>query len=141
MNLTFTDSTISGNVAPTGRSIFNGNEGAAQTGDTILNAGVLGGTISNQGTVTSLGYNIASDVGGGVLTGFGDQINTDQVLGPLRDDGGATFTHALLRDRPAISAGDPNFTGRRQCRRHWRVRERPTEKSGRTRLAKFVRIG
>ena len=40
---------------------------------------------NNGGTVTSLGYNLASDDGGGVLTGPGDQINTDPMLGPLQD--------------------------------------------------------
>jgi hypothetical protein len=49
------------------------------------------------------------------LNGPGDQINTDPLLGPLQDNGGPTFTHALLqRSRvlrsPAIDAGDPSFT-------------------------------
>jgi hypothetical protein len=108
-NFTVTNSTISGNSAPTGGSILNGN--AAQIGDTILNAVVNdGGTIANAGTVTSLGYNLASDDAGGVLTGPGDQINTDPMLGPLQDNGGPTFTHALLPGSPAIDAGDPSFT-------------------------------
>jgi len=110
VTLTMTNSTMSGNVAPTAGSTFNGNGGAAQVGDTILNAGAPGGTISNQGTLTSLGYNPASDNGGGVLTGPGDQINTDPMLGPLQDNGGRTFTHALLPGSPAIEVGDPNFT-------------------------------
>ena len=45
-----------------------------------------------------------------MLTGPGDQINTDPMLGPLQDNGGLTFTHALLPGSPAIDAGDPNFT-------------------------------
>jgi hypothetical protein len=108
-NLTVTNSTISGNSAITGGGILNGTGGAAQIGDTILNAGP-GGTIANAGTFTSLGYSLAGDNGGGVLTGPGDQINTDPVLGPLQDNGGPTFTHALLPGSPAIDAGDPNFT-------------------------------
>jgi len=108
--LTLTNSTISGNVAPTGGGVSNGNGGTAQIGDTILNAGASGGTIANAGTFTSLGYNLASDNGGGVLTGPGDQINTDPMLGPLQDNGGPTFTHALLPGSPAINTGDPNFT-------------------------------
>src|SRR6266478_5867850 len=62
------------------------------------------------GTVTSLGYNICSDNGGDLLNGPGDQINTDPLLGPLQDNGGSTFTHALLLGSPAIDAGDPNFS-------------------------------
>ena len=53
---------------------------------------------------------MSSDDGGGFLTGAGDQINTDPLLGPLQDNGGPTFTHALLPGSPAIDAGDPNFT-------------------------------
>ena len=63
------------------------------------------------GTVTSYGYNVSSDDGGGYLNGPGDQINTDPLLGPLQDNGGPTFTHALLPGSPAINAGDPNFVG------------------------------
>jgi len=59
--------------------------------------------------VTSYGYNVSSDDGGGYLSGPGDQINTDPLLGPLQDNGGLTFTHALLPHSPAINAGDPNF--------------------------------
>jgi hypothetical protein len=60
--------------------------------------------------VISLGYNLASDNGGGFLTGPGDQINTDPMLGPLQDNGGPTFTHALLLGSRAINAGSPTFT-------------------------------
>ena len=59
--------------------------------------------------VTSYGYNVSSDDGGGYLNGPGDQINTDPMLGPLQNNGGPTFTHALLPGSPAINAGDPNF--------------------------------
>jgi len=44
------------------------------------------------------------------LTAAGDQVNTDPMLGPLQDNGGSTYTHALLTGSPAIDAGDPNFT-------------------------------
>jgi hypothetical protein len=101
---TITDSTISNNLF--GGGIVNSGA-ATQIKDTILNAS----TISNvAGTVTSLGYNLASDSGGGVLTGPGDQINTDPLLGPLQNNGGQTFTHALSPGSPAINAGDPSFT-------------------------------
>src|SRR5207249_2316251 len=54
--------------------------------------------------------NLSSDNGGGFLAATGDEINTDPMLGPLQDNGGATFTHALLPGSPAIDAGDPSFT-------------------------------
>jgi len=101
---------FSGNSASNpGGSILNFGETTIR--DTVLNAGEFGGTIFNDGgTVTSLGYNLASDDGGGVLTGPGDQINTDPMVGPLQDNGGPTFTHALLPGSLAIDAGDPSFT-------------------------------
>jgi hypothetical protein len=99
-----TNSTISGNSATVGGGI---STGGGVIGDTILNNN-SGANID--GTVTSHGYNISTDDGGGNLTGPGDQINTDPMLGPLQDNGGPTFTHALLSGSPAIDAGDPNFT-------------------------------
>jgi hypothetical protein len=109
--LTLTNSTLSGNSVPSGQGGAISNAGQTMIGDTVLNAGASGGTIfNNGGAITSLGYNIASDNGGGVLTGPGDQIDTDPMLGPLQDNGGPTFTHALLPGSPAIDAGDPSFT-------------------------------
>jgi len=104
-----TNSTFSGNSAQLGGGIFSTE--TVEIGNTILNAGKSGANIVNSGgTVTSHGYNLSSDDGGGVLTGPGDQINTNPLLGPLQDNGGPTFTHALLPHSPAIDAGDPNFT-------------------------------
>ena len=57
--------------------------------------------------MTSLGYNLSSDDGGGFLTATGDRINTDPKLGPLQDNGGPTFIHLPAADSPAIDAGDP----------------------------------
>ena len=130
------NSTISGNIALGGGS-FGGHGGAVYGGGTITNCTISGNTAnrqpggiyaitpvelthtilnSNQNivnvgtTVTSHGYNISSDDGGGFLTGPGDQINTDPLLGPLQNNGGPTETHALLPGSLAIDAGDPNFT-------------------------------
>jgi len=108
-SLDVTLSTITGNSAPSGGGIYN--MGSVEVSDTILNAGASGENIFNDGgTVTSFGYNLSSDDGGGYLTGPGDQINTDPLLGPLQDNGGPTFTHGLLPGSPAIDTGDPNFT-------------------------------
>jgi len=113
-SLGIANSTFSGNSATgNGGGIYNNGEIARLVlGGTILNAGSSGENIFNNGSgaVTSLGYNLASDNGGGFLTGSGDQINTDPMLGPLQDNGGPTFTHALLLGSPAIDSGDPNFT-------------------------------
>ena len=88
------------------------NKGSVTINNAVLKVGPSGHSIVNVigvGHVKSLGYNISSDDAGGYLTGPGDQINTDPLLGPLQDNGGPTFTHELLPGSPAIDAGDPNF--------------------------------
>lgn len=119
--VTFINSTLSGNGASLSggdlegggvikNSTISGNgnggisTGGMEIGNTILNNN-LG--VNIDGTATSLGY---SDDGGGNLTRPGDQINTPPLIGNLQDNGGRTFTHALLPGSPAINAGDPNFT-------------------------------
>jgi hypothetical protein len=109
--LFITNSTLSGNSALTGGGgVYN--IGTLHIGNSVLKRGDSGANISNAngGTVMSLGYNVSSDDGSGFLTSPGDQINTDPLLGPLQNNGGPTFTHALLQGSPAIDAGDPTFT-------------------------------
>ena len=97
------NSTITGNSAGSGGGISN-DQGQFDISNTILNAGASGENIFNSGgTVTSLGFDLSSDDGGGYLNGPADQINTDPLLGPLQDNGGPTFTHALLTGSPAIT--------------------------------------
>jgi len=98
------NSTVTGNSAVTCGGVC---AATVEIGNTILNANASGNI---DGTVTSHGYNISSDDGGGHLNGPGDQINTDPLLGPLRNHGGPTLTHMPMRGSPAIDAGDPNFS-------------------------------
>jgi hypothetical protein len=125
--VTVTNSTFAGNSSCNCNSdagaIFN--DGNTQPGGAVLemaNTIFKGGlenprNIDNQGgVVISDGYNLTNDAGvlntnGGIggFTGPGDQLNTDPILGPLQDNGGPTFTHALLKGSPAVNAGDPNF--------------------------------
>lgn len=103
------NSTLSDNSAINGGAVYNSS--TVEIGNTVLKTGFSGENIvSGGGTVTSQGFNLSSDDGGGFLTGPGDQINTDPMLGPLQDNGGPTLTHALLPGSPAINAGNPNFT-------------------------------
>jgi len=112
------NSTLSGNSATyNGGSIYN-RLAELDISDTILTAGASGENIFNlSATVISWGYNLSNDAAGGdattgpggLLNATGDQRNTDPLLGPLQDNGGPTFTHALLVGSPAIDAGDPNF--------------------------------
>jgi N-acetylneuraminic acid mutarotase len=133
-NSTLSDTVVSNStISDNGSGIYNdgGSNGADVSNSTMSNNGVElsndgpstlsmqntifnvspGGhsIVSNFGPVHSSGYNLSSDDGGGYLNGPGDQINTDPLLGLLQDNGGPTFTHALLPGSPAINAGDPNF--------------------------------
>jgi hypothetical protein len=100
------------NESSTSGTCISNEAGVITIDNTVLKVGPSGHSIVNigGGHVTSLGYNLSSDDGGGYLIGPGDQINTDPILGPLQDNGGPTFTHALLPGSPALNAGDPNFT-------------------------------
>ncbi|MDE3066157.1 MAG: hypothetical protein KGJ60_01255 [Verrucomicrobiota bacterium] len=87
--------------------IFN-DGGTLETGDTIFNACVppsAANLINRGGAITSCGYNLSSDDGGGFLTNATDQINTDPKLGSLQNNGGPTPTHALLAGSPALDKG------------------------------------
>jgi hypothetical protein len=97
-----TNSTLSGNIA-----IDPENEGSAIVNweDATLTVAnnLVDGDCSNDGVITSNGYNIESP---GNTCGFdqqGDQANVpDPNLGPLRNNGGLTETHALLPGSAAI---------------------------------------
>jgi len=61
------------------------------------------------GPLKSNGYNLVEFMGGDcTLTGgAGDQTNLAAHVGLLQDNGGPTFSHALLPGSPAIDAGNP----------------------------------
>jgi len=56
------------------------------------------------GEIASLGHNTDTD-NSCELNATGDQPGVVLQLGPLQDNGGSTFTHALLPNSPAIDAG------------------------------------
>jgi len=58
------------------------------------------------GTFASEGYNLVSDGSCGFVSP-GDQTNSDPLLGPLADNGGATWTHLPPPLSPAIDTGTP----------------------------------
>ncbi len=106
------NSTVVSNNEPAnyaGGAVYNSNGATATLGNNILQAGAQEHTLitTTSGTITSAGYNLSSDDGGGFLTGTGDQINTDPLLDPagLRDNGGLTDTIALQASSPAIDKG------------------------------------
>lgn len=101
--LTIASSTLSDNSGAAGiYSVMS----SVKIGNTILKAGRLGTNIFISGAVvTSAGYNLSSDHGSGLLTSSSDQLSTDPMLGPLKDNGGPTLTCAPLVNSPAIDQG------------------------------------
>ena len=84
----------------------------ATTSVSLINTIVALNTASSgtdvSGTFASNDYNL---VGTDDLNVFPEQANdleeADPVVGPLQDNGGATFTHELLLGSPAYNAGNP----------------------------------
>lgn len=112
-----THCTLKNNASAGGGDISNStsNGPAAITlRNTILNAAGVGpGLQNNGGTITSLGYNLASDAAngdaatapGGFLNAIGDVRNTNPLLGMLADNGGPTRTHLPLTGSPVLDRG------------------------------------
>ncbi|MEM6470045.1 MAG: choice-of-anchor Q domain-containing protein, partial [Planctomycetota bacterium] len=94
-------STISDNTATSGQAIYEPD--GIDVSYTVSHS-IIGGTVVNAaltGNHNLFGQTVT-------ITGTNNQQNTDPKLGPLQDNGGATHTHALLPDSPAIDGGDPN---------------------------------
>jgi CSLREA domain-containing protein len=106
--LTVNNSTFSGNYSGLGLAGGINTGGALTIGGTILNAGASGANLV--GAVTSLGYNLSSDDESTLLNQMTDQNSTNPMLGPLQDNGGPTFTHAIDCNSPAADRGN-NFAG------------------------------
>lgn len=95
--------TLSMNNAPEGSTIYS--RGNFATVNSII-AGTGSGNICQTvgtGEIVSYGYNIASDNSCDLIEA-GDMPNTDPLLGPLQDNGGPTWTTALLVGSPAIDS-------------------------------------
>ena len=97
-------------------------EGRIEFANTILagNTAPQGPDALNTLQFISLGHNIFGNTsqfanpggpfgGGSFVTGVADQLNVNPQLGPLLDNGGATLTHALKPDSPAIDRGSEMY--------------------------------
>ncbi|MBN1342268.1 MAG: hypothetical protein JXQ73_06290 [Phycisphaerae bacterium] len=108
-----TQCTVTDNLAVLGGGVCS-NTADDNTGPALAGTIVAGNIAVSSGAdvyqnVQSRGYNLIEDaayatvdVDGGGSTGLGNIIGQDPLLGPLADNGGATLTHALLSDSPAI---------------------------------------
>ncbi len=97
--LTVINSTLSNNSANNGGGIVN--TVTLTLNNTIVANSASGGDVFDRGTLTG-SHNLIEDGSDGLP----DTITGDPKLGPLADNGGPTFTQALLPGSPAIDAGD-----------------------------------
>ncbi|MBI4497854.1 MAG: CSLREA domain-containing protein [Chloroflexi bacterium] len=91
-----------GSGVGTGGGIFT-DTGTTSVRSTIFSNNIFGGNCGGPTAAFSGGHNLSSDPTCG-FTAIGDLENTDPLLGSLQDNGGPTFTHALLAGSPAIDA-------------------------------------
>ncbi len=107
VTLTITNSTISGNSAYFTSGIYS-DHSTVNVRNTIVATNTSNDICSDfTGTLTSQGYNLIGNTNCTTITGTttGNQLNTDPKLGALQDNGGPTFTQALLTGSPAIDKG------------------------------------
>ncbi len=120
--LTISNSTITNNTASQDSGGISKDGSTINLRNTILAQNIdldspFGFTPDCSGIISSLGYNVVGNSNGCIFNSTtGDQVGTNSnpintKLGPLDDNGGSTFTHALLSGSPAINAGNPATPG------------------------------
>ena len=101
-NITLVNCTLADNSTASAWTIYNA--GAITLTNTIVKSSPVGQNCWGTNAMTSNGYNL--DNGNSCsLAASGDITDTDPILGPLQDNGGDTWTHALLQGSPVIDAG------------------------------------
>jgi hypothetical protein len=113
--LNMTNTTVTANVSPgfAPAAVFVGTFGPGSATLNLVNSVVASNV--NEGcflapfgagavAINSLGSNVFTD--GTCFPVGSDQIVASALLGPLADNGGPTWTHALLGGSPAIDMGD-----------------------------------
>jgi hypothetical protein len=113
--LTITNSTISGNSASEGGGLHLASSlsSVKRSKSTIIALNTSANGPDVKGELISDGFNLLGNNSGATILSpqATDQIGTaaspiDPLLGPLQDNGGPTFTHALLLSSPAIDKGE-----------------------------------
>ncbi|HEY6894995.1 MAG TPA: choice-of-anchor Q domain-containing protein, partial [Rhodanobacteraceae bacterium] len=111
--LALVNATVTDNTAPEGAGIADAADGSAYP--FTVTSTIVAGNHAPTGTTADDIFTVHAIDGSNDLIGTAnvavpaDTIGGDPRLGPLADNGGATLTHALLPDSPAIDAGsNPN---------------------------------
>jgi hypothetical protein len=109
-------STVTGNTSTSGAGIssYGLNDTRTDVYSSIVadnNGADVEYTPTSFNSFLSLGYNLVGD--GNATSAFNnnDLVGADPWLATLADNGGPTWTHALLPVSPAINAGDPGYAG------------------------------
>lgn len=100
-NVTLHENSAGGN----GGNLFNDETQLGISNSIVTNAQSGGNCSVSGGSITSNGHNLES-ANSCSFNKPGDIINSDPKLGSLQDNGGPTFTLALLTGSPAIDAGN-----------------------------------
>ncbi|HUE75030.1 MAG TPA: choice-of-anchor Q domain-containing protein [Pirellulaceae bacterium] len=138
--LTLTNSTVSGNDSVSGGGLFSSGNATTNLNHVsiALNTATYGGgwhTVAGTGParsqnsiiagntaalesqghdvfnpVSSLGFNLIGNATGSSGWVASDLLGVNPLLGALADNGGPTWTHALLNGSPAGDAANPNST-------------------------------
>jgi hypothetical protein len=119
--LNITNSTIAGNSATTSGGGIN-NIGTLNIANTIIANSTSGGDYAGNGTVTLipsgnsnnptiLANNIVTQASSSATSAWAQSVTSAQLnLGPLQNNGGPTFTMALLPGSVAIAAGNSTIS-------------------------------
>jgi len=103
---TIVNTTINGNTALSGGGLWNPEAASLNLINTIIAGSTSSGDCYNVSIVG--GTNSHNFVQDGSCS---PAASGDPKLGPLQNNGGPTFTHALLAGSPAIDAGDDAVVG------------------------------
>lgn len=111
--LSITNTTISGNSAGAGGGLHLQPIAGRTSRNTIIASNTSADGPDVKGQLSSEGFNLIGNDSGATISNAqtSDQIGTpaapiDPLLGPLQDNGGPTFTHALLQGSPALDQGE-----------------------------------
>jgi hypothetical protein len=107
--MTVTNSTFSGNSAVQSGGAINV---ASDGGATVLRNSIVANSTSGgncSGTITNGGNNIEDGITCGWASNNDSMSNADPKLAALADNGGPTYTMALLAGSPALGAANPSY--------------------------------